>query len=145
MIPTRLAVAAPPLLLVAVAAVQMTLALTANLSPWKGGGFGMFASNDGLPFRELRVFVSAPDRAEELLIPASLHDAAARAATFPRDGALRALAQAIADRERRQARAVDTVRIEIWRASFSPMLDATRTRLHTLTLHVGSPQADSSR
>jgi hypothetical protein len=69
MIPARLAIAAPPLLLVAVAALQMSLALTAQLSPWKGGGFGMFASNDGLPFREVRVLISAPTRSEELTVP----------------------------------------------------------------------------
>lgn len=144
MIPTRLAVAAPPLLLLAVAAAQMSLAFTANLSPWKGGGFGMFASNDGLPFRELRVFVSAPDRSEELEVPPSLVDAAARAATFPRDHALERFARAVVDRERRHARAVDTVRVEVWRAAFSPTLEATRERLRTLTLNVG-PVAASSR
>jgi hypothetical protein len=91
MIPARLAIAAPPLLLVAVAALQMSLALTAQLSPWKGGGFGMFASNDGLPFREVRVLISAPTRSEELTVPPSLLDAAARAATFPRTRTLEPL------------------------------------------------------
>ena len=145
MMSTRLAVAAPPLLLVAVAAVQMVLALTAQLSPWKGGGFGMFASNDGLPFRGLRIFVNAPDRSEELQVPLSLLDAAARTATFPRDRALEAFARSVAARERRHARAVETVRVEVWRASFSPTLDATRTRIRTLTLNVGPRPPDSSR
>jgi hypothetical protein len=145
MIPARLAIAAPPLLLVAVAALQMSLALTAQLSPWKGGGFGMFASNDGLPFREVRVLISAPTRSEELTVPPSLLDAAARAATFPRTRTLEALARAVAERERRHAREVETVRVEVWRASFSPTLEATRAPLRTLTVHVGAASVPTPR
>ncbi len=145
MIPARLAIAAPPLLLAGVAAIQMSLALTAQLSPWKGGGFGMFASNDGLPFRELRVFVSAPMRSEELEVPPSLLDRAARAATFPRPRTLEAFARSIADRERRHARDVETIRVEVWRAAFSPTLEATRVPLRTLTVHVGAISAPSTR
>ena len=33
-------------LLLAIASAQMLLARTSDLSPWKGGGFGMFASVD---------------------------------------------------------------------------------------------------
>jgi hypothetical protein len=36
----------PVSLLVVVAGAQVTLATTAGLSPWKGGGFGMFATTD---------------------------------------------------------------------------------------------------
>jgi hypothetical protein len=145
MIPARFAIAAPPLLLASVAAVQMTLALTAQLSPWKGGGFGMFASNDGLPFRALRVFVSAPMRSEEVQLPPSLLDAAARAATFPRTGTLEAFARSVAARERRHGREVATVRVEVWRASFSPTLEATRHLLRALTVDVGADPLPSSR
>ena len=37
---------AVPLLLIAVALRQIILVQTAGLSPWHGGGFGMFASID---------------------------------------------------------------------------------------------------
>lgn len=40
----------PTLLLVIVATVQFVRGKTANLSSWKGGGFGMFASLDHLRF-----------------------------------------------------------------------------------------------
>ena len=138
---SRLAVALPSLLLVAVAAAQMGLSLTAGLSPWKGGGFGMFASNDGLAFRSVRVVVDAPSRSEEILIPPSLVPAAAAAATFPRPQALDALARAIAARERRYARDVETVRVEVSRTVFSPTLEVTRAPLRTLTVHVGAGAA----
>ena len=79
------AVAVPTALLLAVATTQVWLSTTARLSPWKGGGFGMFASVDGLAFRTVRITVSAPERSEELHVPASLDDLAARTATFPHD------------------------------------------------------------
>lgn len=136
----RVAVALPSLLLLAVAALQMALSLTAGLSPWKGGGFGMFASNDGLAFRQVRVFVAAPSRSEEILIPPSLVPAAAAAATFPRPQALETLARSIAARERRYARDVETVRVEVSRTVFSPSLEVTRAPVRTMTVHV-SPAA----
>lgn len=40
-----------PGLLVAVAVAQCVLVLTRDLSPWKGGGFGMFASTDAPSMR----------------------------------------------------------------------------------------------
>jgi hypothetical protein len=40
-----------PSILVGVAVLQLTLAHTANLSPWKGGGFGMFAAVDSPSMR----------------------------------------------------------------------------------------------
>lgn len=134
----RVAVALPSLLLVAVAATQMALSLTAGLSPWKGGGFGMFASNDGLTFRHVRVVVAAPSRSEEILIPPSLGPAAAAAATFPRPQALETLARAVAARERRYERDVETVRVEVSRTVFSPTLEVTRAPVRTLTVHVGT-------
>ena len=140
----RAAVALPSLLLAAVAAMQMALSLTAGLSPWKGGGFGMFASTDGLPFRDVRVFVTAPARSEELLIPPSLAHAAATAVTFPRPQALEALAHGIAERERRYGRDVETVRVEVSRTVFSPTLEVTRAPLRTVTVHVDPAAAGSA-
>ena len=43
--------AVPAALLVTVALGQIVLARTVDLSPWKGGGFGMFATLDGTASR----------------------------------------------------------------------------------------------
>jgi len=48
-----------PVLLVAIAVAQIVTATYGTLSPWKGGGFGMFASIDGPASRSL--FLSAVD------------------------------------------------------------------------------------
>jgi hypothetical protein len=98
---------APPALLVLVACVQIFLTRSTALTPWKGGGFGMFATNDGNPFRYVRLFVDAPDRSEELEIAPSLEDLAARAQALP--GAA----------ERRKGRPVETVRVEVWWIDFA--------------------------
>ena len=113
----------------------MVLARTADLSPWKGGGFGMFASVDGLPFRWVRLYVSAPARSEELVIPASLEDHARRVATWPHGRALEALAGAVIAREQRLHRPVETVRVEIWRADVSPSLDVSEKLVRQITVH----------
>ena len=44
-----------PGILVVIAFTQMTCAIFGTLSPWKGGGFGMFASIDGVQNRFLSV------------------------------------------------------------------------------------------
>lgn len=131
----RLAIGLPAALLLAVALTQMILARTADLSPWKGGGFGMFASVDGLPFRWVRLYVSAPSRSEELSLPPSLEDHAHRVATWPHRRALEGLARAVIAREQRQQRPVETVRVEIWRADVSPSLDVSEKLVRQFMFH----------
>ena len=108
----------PALLLAGVAFHQIYLAHTAQLSPWKGGGFGMFSSAEIGGLRTVRVFVTAPERSEELQIPESLADAALRAATLPTDRLLQKLARGFILRERKKDRPVSTIRFEVWRTEF---------------------------
>jgi hypothetical protein len=119
----------PVALLVAVAGAQVTLATTAGLSPWKGGGFGMFSTTDDTGRRRVRVFVSAPERSEEIAISPSLEDAAVRAAVLPRGGELSRLARRVVEREQRNGRPVDMVRIETWRLHYAPDTLAASPRL----------------
>ena len=119
----------PVALLLAVACAQVTLARTVGLSPWKGGGFGMFSTTDDAGRRHVRVFVSAPERSEEIAISPSLEDAAARAAVLPGDGEFARLARRVVERERRNKRPVDTVRIEAWRIEYAPETLSATTRL----------------
>jgi len=119
----------PVSLLVVVAGAQVTLATTAGLSPWKGGGFGMFSTTDDGGRRYVRVFVSAVERSEEISISPSLEDAARRAAVLPRDAELSRLARLVVDRERRHGRSVEAVRIETWRVEYARDTLAATTRL----------------
>jgi hypothetical protein len=111
----------PPLLLVVVAVVQIVLAQTGDLTPWKGGGFGMFATLDHGAYRNVDIVVAAPDRSEGLEIPESLETAVARAAAFPADWLMRALAEGVAAREKRHHRAVSRVTMTVWGTVFDPV------------------------
>lgn len=116
-------------LLVLVAGTQVTLSRRAGLTAWKGGGFGMFSTTDDAARRRVRVFVSAPERSEEIAIAPSLENAARRAAALPADHQLARLAEGVVARERRYARPVDTVRIETWRIDYAPDTLAATLRL----------------
>ena len=89
----------------------------------------MFATTDGLAFRHVRLTVDAPNRSEQLLVPPSLEETAARASLFPSDGRLMALARAVAARERRRGQPVATVRIDVARVDFDgdPLVATERT------------------
>src|SRR5262245_53448819 len=108
----------PPLLLVVVAVVQIVLARTGDLTPWKGGGFGMFATLDHGAYRNVDILVDAPDRSEGMEIPESLETAASRVAAYPADWLLRALAEGVAAREKRHQRPVSRVTLTVWRTDF---------------------------
>ena len=97
---------AAPALLLAVAAVQLALTRTSHLSPWKGGGFGMFATLDGPGSRRLScecidaagepcaVYLSVPFYASEPDSPidvARLRDQL----VLPRPSALKSIAEAV--------------------------------------------------
>jgi hypothetical protein len=113
------------------------LAKAADLSPWKGGGFGMFATTDGTAFRYVRLFVDAPGRSEELSVTQSLEMAAARAQLFPSDRFMRGLGEAAGARELRNGRDATTVRVEVWRVEFFDQpLRSTERRLRSLTIPI---------
>jgi hypothetical protein len=127
----------PPVLLTVVALGQIALARTADLTAWKGGGFGMFSTLDHGAYRGVHVVVDAPDRSEALEIPPSLATAAARAAAFPADPLLRSLAEGIVARERRYQRAVSRVTVTVWGADFDrATLRASERTLRTFVYAV---------
>ncbi len=144
MVPLGWRVWLPAILLIVVAVAQIILAKTADLSPWKGGGFGMFATIDGTAFRHMRIVVEAPGRSEQLDIAPSQEIITARSALFPSERFLLKTAKAVAARERRYERPVETVTIEVWRADYNEYLEGTDRQLRTFTWHVDR-EADNSR
>jgi hypothetical protein len=109
----------PVAILLVVAAAQVLLVHTVDLSPWKGGGFGMFAAVDGGAVRSVRIRVDAPGRSEMVHVPASLEVDADRAAALPVTWLLDRLGRAVATREQRRSQPVDRVTIEVWTAALS--------------------------
>jgi hypothetical protein len=121
--------AIPAAILALVAAAQIPLALTTPLTPWKGGGFGMFSSLDYGAFRGVRVFVEAPGRSEEILLPPSLQRLGEKVETYPSDRLVDRLARDVAAEEWAGGRPVTTVRVEVWRTEFAPQTLEARLRL----------------
>jgi hypothetical protein len=107
-----------PALLVVVASAQIVLSRTVDLTAWKGGGFGMFATLDHAAHRGVDILVDGPDRSETLAAPPSIELAVARAAACPTDGLLRSVAESVVARERRNHRPVSRVTLTFWRTEF---------------------------
>ena len=126
------------------AAAQISLSKGGLLSPWKGGGFGMFASLDGGSNRAIRVVASAgaEGRRRELEIPPSFELEARKAEIHPTDRRLDALAERLGRREIARGREIAEVRVEVRRIDYAPRtLDPTWRLLNARSMAV-SAQAD---
>ena len=89
---------------------------TQHLSPWKGGGFGMFSTNDHGGFRSLRVFAVVPAGEQPLPVPDDLFRLRRRVLDLPTRGALLEMARGLA----REAPDAEAIRVEVWTTRFSP-------------------------
>ena len=110
----------PAILLCVVAIVQVYLTRAENLTPWKGGGFGMFSSNDDGLNRTIRVRIHGSDYSRDLDVPSVLANQAYRASVLPSDGRLAALGREIAGLEAASGQSIASVRIAVWRLSYDP-------------------------
>jgi hypothetical protein len=98
----------PPAVLLAIFATQVALVRTTALTPWKGGGFGMFSTLVHGAHRRATVVVHAPDRSEASRSP---HPSKTKRAPWRAvRSSLRRLAVAVAG-ERRHERPVSSVAI----------------------------------
>ena len=90
----RLLRVAAPLVLVLVASLQLYLAHTHDLSPWKGGGFSMFSAVDRSDRRIVRCYLETPQGKVPVPVPNSELRKKARA--MPTAGRASRLAQSLA-------------------------------------------------
>ena len=122
----------PALLLVVVAVVEFGLSRASDLSPWLGGGFGMFASDDSGDGRRLVARMVGPDGgARRLLLRDDGDDPGPDAIDRGRDFPavfLGDLAARLADRARR--RQPDLHPCQAWRVEVA----VARRRLDPATL-----------
>jgi hypothetical protein len=113
-----------PTLLAALASLQIVLAHTADLTPWKGGGYGMFSTYDHSGFRTMRAFALDGDGPRRLSIPAALQPDVLRALDLPSSARLERLAGSLA-----RSHTAPRVRVEVWRLEFDGALRPTSHRL----------------
>jgi len=108
----------PLLLLLAVAGNQLRLVSSHHMSPWSGGGFGMFSTTDAATDRHLHVYLLTPGLRRDLKVPPYLEDAARRALTLPTEPQIRRLARELAEGLSEQAPA--ELEIQIWSTAYDP-------------------------
>ncbi len=121
------------------ACTQLALSANTGLSPWKGGGFGMFSTTDHGGFRSLRVHAVGPGGERRLRLPPALAGRSLRARDLPTGRALAHLA-----REARAALAPElaegeALRIEVWRTRFDR--ETLEPRFERIRAHVEPPIA----
>jgi hypothetical protein len=88
---------AVPAIALAVAARQLYLSKTEDLSTWKGGGMGMFAAADNTLGRYVKIYVLAPtgQRLPLLRLTPSQEELMQRGLWFPSESRFRELADSI--------------------------------------------------
>lgn len=112
--------ALPVLLLVVVAAVQLVLVRTQGLSPWSGGGFGMFSTLDHASRRHLHAFVLRPGLRREVAPPPELERKIFRALTLPTRARLREIALELAETPLPDHGPPTAVQVQVWNTRFDP-------------------------
>lgn len=110
-----------PALLVATALAQIVLTRAGPLTPWRGGGFGLFSSVDKLENRILLAWIETPEGDVPLRLGESKHDEQ-NALAFPIDRHVRRVAE-------RYAATLESgtgVRVEVWKRTFDPSTGESR-------------------
>jgi hypothetical protein len=107
---------AVPLLLAAVATLQLIRAHTLDQSSWSGGGFGMFATYENEDSRFLRVWVLTDDGEEQGSLPSGVAHEAFEARVVPTGERLDALARLLDTKV--GGRESLGVRVEVWGVRF---------------------------
>ena len=83
---------AAPALLTTLACLQLFLGLNFGLTPWKGGGFGMFSTVDRPSARSVRVYLETDDSELPTKVPSWLHHRRGYVRSLPVDFRVRSLA-----------------------------------------------------
>ena len=122
-----------------VALSQIVLALTANLTPSKGGGFGLFSTVDKLENRNLRAYLLTPKGEIPFVIPQAvpaqeeLRKPIYRAASLPAQYYLQAITDDLVTKP--YGIPFDGIRVEVWKMAFdSTALKASREKLAERTV-----------
>jgi hypothetical protein len=131
----------PPVLLFLVALGQVYLAHTADLTPWKGGGFGMFSTNDG-ESRWVEVRIDGSQGEREIEIPD--YDRTANAlAAFPTPGRIRVFGHRIAEAYREPGEQGVRVRVGIWRPDYDSLtMEPRRERIREVVIEIESAERE---
>jgi hypothetical protein len=128
----------PSALLLLVVANQLRLVSTTALSPWWGGGFGMFATTDGWATRHLHVFAIHSGVRRELSIPETFKKEVERVLTLPSDANLQTIAREFAELPTPDEGPLLAIELQVWAARHDPVtLAPSGVLLRALTVPLG--------
>jgi hypothetical protein len=109
-------------LLVAIAVHQVAATRYGDLTPWLGGGFGMFSTIDTPGNRAVSIRVFEPGIVREIYdLPASFSALTEGALAFPTQTRLNDLARRVAEHLRNRGRTFDAVEVTVWRDRPQPL------------------------
>ena len=101
---------------------QVVAAKTGPLSPWLGGGFGMFSTTDAPSRRHLHAVALREGLREEIELPEALSLFVRKAKSFPSEARLRALARELEAHLREEgdphAAPLEAIAISVYRTRF---------------------------
>lgn len=127
---------------IVVACSQIYLAKFRDLTPAKGGGFGLFSTVDKLVNRDLRAYLLTEEQeipfAIPRFVPASqpLRKPIYRAASLPSDRHLKIILRDLLDKPYDVP--IQGVRVEVWKMSFdAEALSASRLKIKEMTISEG--------
>ncbi len=127
----------PPLLLCAVALYQLHLVKAHGLTPWKGGGFGMFSTND-TEYRYTEVWVEGPEGRRAIDVTTDF--GVARTVAYPSRARLFSMARRIGEVQRARGADVNRVRVVVWRRDFDrETLEPNMVRIREVMVDLDSP------
>lgn len=109
----------PVLLLVIIASIQIYLVYSANLSPWSGGGFGMFSTTDAGGSRHLHAYSVTSGIRRELDSDPKLKKDLELLLTFPADYKILKFTDKL-EKINIPEEGQKTLNIQIWKRSFNP-------------------------
>lgn len=109
----------PIFLLIVVALNQIRFAKTSSLSPWWGGGFGMFSTLDSRGTRHIHAYAIRPGIRRELEIPSYLAELERKVLTFPSKSNLRKLATELVDIPSPDEGPLEAIQIQVWATNFN--------------------------
>lgn len=125
-----------PALLAAVAGVQLWAVRATDLTPWLGGGFGMFSTTDSWGRRHLHAWAVSPGVRREIAVPPDAGRLARAALAQPTPARLRDLAARLAADVEDD---VTAVQLQVWAPRFDPeTLAPSSVLLRAIEVPVGS-------
>lgn len=124
----------PIILFVAIAAHHFYWVHHGHLSPWLGGGYGMFSTTDYGPTRYIRVYALQDNIIQEQIeIPERLTMLARKTRGLPDDKNIRSLALAIENYLNANHHGYPLIRVEVWTSQYdTETLRPTYQRLNMI-------------